>query len=177
VQPEPAQNISDHVNEQSATPVPPETIRPSQTQPEPSATIPSPAYTYNAPDGTSQVSSEKPYDPEDKKKATIWCIVSLGLMFVLPTIAGVITVLVSEYLDSGSALQASMSMIFGGIVSFSPIGAIGTMIYVRIKYPKSIFGKVLMWLYIALAIIAVICVIVVFVMCVNELNRCRNAGW
>lgn len=177
VQPEHSQNISDYANEQPAAPVSPETIRPSQTQAEPSEVIPSTGYTYVAPDGTSQVSSGKPYEPEDKKKATIWCIVSLGLMFVLPMLAGVITVLMNEYLDNGSALQASMSMIFGGIVSFSPIAAIGTMIYVRIKYPKSIFGTVLMWLYIALAIIFVICVIVVFVMCVNELNRCRNAGW
>ena len=53
------------------------------------------------------------------------------------------------------------SYVLGSILTFLMAGcgiaALVLMILVRVKYPQSVFGKVLMWLYIALAILVVVC--------------------
>ena len=45
------------------------------------------------------------------------------------------------------------------------IAGIVLVIYVRVKYPKNIFGKVLMWIYIVLAVLILIAFIVMLVAC------------
>jgi len=57
--------------------------------------------------------------------------------------------------DTSSALDLLMD-IMGSIGSLAMIAGLIIMIYVRVKYPKNVFGKVLMWLFIVGAIIAVI---------------------
>ena len=56
----------------------------------------------------------------------------------------------------------SLVLIFGILGGIGIITGIVLMIVARIKYPKSIFAKVLMWLYIIVLLIAVI----VFVYCI-----------
>ena len=48
------------------------------------------------------------------------------------------------------------------------------MIYVRVKYPNNIFGKVLMWIYIALIVIGIIVLSVVIISCGIAFGACVN---
>ena len=157
--------------------VPPETIRPPRTetvkQPPVAAEMAS-GHAYSAP---ASRKVERPFEPEDQKAANILCIVSLILMFILPFICSIIVVLMMEYLPEDSTITQVAWLILGGITTFSPLLSLGMMIYVRVKYPKSTFGKVLMWLYIAFVVIAVIAIIVVCAACAYEIKRCTDAGW
>lgn len=157
--------------------VPLETIRPPQSQTvqqpgSPVAAAQPSGYSYSTPNTDA---AAKSFEPEDNKKATILCIVSLGLMFAIPLICSIITVLLMDAAADSSAVQ-SITMLFGCITAFSPLAALALMIYTRIRYPKSRFGKILMWIYIAIAILVVIGVIVVFATCMYEVDRCAKSG-
>lgn len=94
---------------------------------------------------------------EDNQKANILCAISLACE-LLPIIASTVFMsLISSanVSDTSSALDLLMD-IMGSIGSLAMIAGLIIMIYVRIKYPKNVFGKVLMWLFIVGAIIAVI---------------------
>ena len=71
------------------------------------------------------------------------------------------------------------SYVLGSILTFLMAGcgiaALVLMILVRVKYPQSVFGKVLMWLYIALAILVVVFIAVTIIACVLAFISCvRN---
>lgn len=62
-----------------------------------------------------------------------------------------------------------------GLISWgSRIAALALMIYVRVKYPNNIFGKVLMWIYIALIVIGIIVLSVVIISCGIAFGACVN---
>ncbi|MBE5865906.1 MAG: hypothetical protein E7292_06820 [Lachnospiraceae bacterium] len=95
--------------------------------------------------------------PDDNQKANILCAISLACE-LLPIIASTVFMsLISSanVSDTSSALDLLMD-IMGSIGSLAMIAGLIIMIYVRVKYPKNVFGKVLMWLFIVGAIIAVI---------------------
>ena len=121
--------------------------------------------------------------PEDERKVNGLCIVSLMCVF-LP---GVFQFL--GYLFFGTWLQRvgrcsvlydriSSAMSVLGIVFL--IAGIVLVIYVRVKYPKNIFGKVLMWIYIVLAVLALIAFIVMLVACTLAcgylIETCQGCG-
>ena len=56
------------------------------------------------------------------------------------------------------------SYVLGSILTFLMAGC-GIAALVRVKYPQSVFGKVLMWLYIALAILVVVFIAVTIIAC------------
>lgn len=60
------------------------------------------------------------------------------------------------------------------------IVAFALVIYVRVKYPKNIFGKILMWIYIAIVIVSILIMIAtilfVYVMCSSMAEGCRGMG-
>ncbi len=154
--------------QEAATPV-----EPVQGNP---ASAPAPDYSYTAPVTAPAKAQEEEFGPEDRKKANILCIVSLGLMFVLPVVFSMILLILYQLGFDEDALGA-ITMVLGTGMTLSEVAALGLMIYVRIKYRKSVFGKVLMWIYISLAILTVITIVVVMVTCVTMLQDCANHGW
>ena len=131
-----------------------------------------------------------PETPEDKAKADKLCKISLLLFFGPQIISAVIfggfyvlSMLLGFDFDSidsfGTDSYDIVSKIFGGIYAVfsllgqaAGIGSFVTMIYVRVKYPKNTFGKVLMWLYIALIATAIIALFVIVAACMTALKDC-----
>ena len=150
----------------------------SQAAPVQNAPAGNSGYSYSAPAASAVPvkSQETEFAPEDKKKANLLCIISLGCMFILPVVFSVILLILSD-IGIDEDVLGVITMILGLGITGSEIAALGLMIYVRIKYPKSTFGKVLMWIYIACAIMVVILTIIVMVACVYLINDCRSHGW
>jgi len=105
--------------------------------------------------------------PEDNKRANILCIISLAcelLPFLLASVFSFFTSTLTEVTEVDLDAASSASDILMNILSTGclllMIAGLAIMIYVRVKYPKNVFGKVLMWLYIVLGTIAIIIFIV-----------------
>ena len=116
--------------------------------------------------------------PEDKKKGNFWSWMSLAcfaggfvvdaLMAVFMGVLNSITYNLTSTANVSEATNvASEAFIaIGGCVSILlAIAALVIMIYVRVKYPKNIFGKVLMWVYIVLFAMYIIFMAVVIIAC------------
>ena len=91
---------------------------------------------YNENIKTSKVVNES---KEDENIPTYICIASL----------------IFTFLGSLIPIARGLSLLIG----------LGLMVYVRIVYPKSTFGKVLMWLYIVFYTIVIILIILLVVAC------------
>ena len=57
------------------------------------------------------------------------------------------------------------------------------IIYVRVKYPKNTFGKVLMWIYIVMFVLYIITMAVIIIACgiacsacIDECEKCGQMG-
>lgn len=120
--------------------------------------------------------------PEDNKKANIISTISIILALGVPILLGVMGWAAVVIFDDLSTTQMQdMSNIgeiitvgFGLISWGSRIAALALMIYVRVKYPNNIFGKVLMWIYIALIVIGIIVLSVVIISCGIAFGACVN---
>ena len=86
-------------------------------------------------------------DPQAKKTANLLCIISLILLFS-PYIMSIVL-----YMPGFPDFLYGISNLATGLLS---LVSIGLMVYVRIKYPKNTFGKVIMWLYIAFLCIPIL---------------------
>lgn len=86
---------------------------------------------------------------EDNKKANLLCIISLLCYFVGPIIFFLVSVVLA-------LLSKTLGTIFNVLVGAPRIAGIVLMIVARIKYPKNTFAKVLMWIYIGFACVAVL---------------------
>lgn len=104
---------------------------------------------------------------EDDKRANILCIISLAceiLPILITSILSIFTSTITELMEVNMDTEASaLSEIFTNIFAIASlllmIAGLTIMIYVRVKYPKNVFGKVLMWLYIVVGIIHLILLI------------------
>ena len=110
--------------------------------------------------------------PEDKKQADKLCIISMILMFAPMVIIFLKNIILGLLFDAGKEefyYNIASSYVLGSILTFLMAGcgiaALVLMILVRVKYPQSVFGKVLMWLYIALAILVVVFIAVTIIAC------------
>ncbi|MDO5154874.1 MAG: hypothetical protein Q4D51_02815 [Eubacteriales bacterium] len=118
---------------------------------------------------------------EEKKTANKLCLISLICM-VLPIVLTIFSIVVLALTTSSDSSEADAIVfnILSAVNGAAVIAAIVLMIYVRIKYPKNIFGKVLMWLYIVIAILIVVAVIVLIVTCLvtcqSCMEQCGNMG-
>lgn len=130
-----------------------------------------------------------PETPEDKAKADKLCKITLLLLFgpqviSLLAVSGFYALSLIFGFDTNSFMESYESNnlignIFGVIYGFisllgqaAGIGSFITMIYVRVKYPKNTFGKVLMWLYIAFIATAIIALFVIVAACMTALKDC-----
>ena len=112
----------------------------------------------------------------DNKKANILCLIALTNMFII-NILGAIVVGITKIIF-GTALAgvgSILSVIVGVLYMLSPIISAAIVIYVRIKYPKNLFGKILMWILIIIAVCIGFIVITTMLFCMwceNELSSC-----
>lgn len=105
--------------------------------------------------------------PEDEKRANILCIISLACE-LLPILVNTIFSLFSSTLkevaevDVQSAVTFSdiLMNVWGTVCVALMIAGLAIMIYVRVRYPQNVFGKVLMWVYIIVGVISIIIFIV-----------------
>jgi hypothetical protein len=127
---------------------------------------------------------------EEKKQGNKFSIISL-VLFVCSIIAdfldGALSALhgITTANNYGEPLSSIIYLliIICTIISWALlIAAFVLMIYVRVKYPKNTFGKVLMWVYISVIVIYMIFIIVIFISiglacgaCIIELENCSTA--
>lgn len=116
------------------------------------------------------------FPPEDHKKANILCVISLGLMFVSSFVFSLFMIGINSS-EISDGIRETLSAIFGFLTTASEVAAIAIMIYVRVKYKRSVFGKVLMWLYIIIGIMILIGAILLISVCIFELEKCSNGVW
>ncbi|MBR1650026.1 MAG: hypothetical protein IJ691_02585 [Lachnospiraceae bacterium] len=113
--------------------------------------------------------------PEPKSYEKLLCFLSLGLYVFGPTASGI-----PMYIVESINLQSDVSSpIFSVLSSFGGVTYIAAwvlMIIARVKYKKSVFAKVLMWVYIGLLVAAIIAVIILVATCINALNNCNCSG-
>ena len=116
--------------------------------------------------------------PEDKKKGNFWSWISLAcfaggfvadalmavFMGVLNSITYNLTSTANAYEVANTASEALIA-IAGCVSMLLAIAALVIMIYVRVKYPKNIFVKVLMWVYIVLFVMYVLFMVAMIIAC------------
>lgn len=107
-------------------------------------------------------------NPDDERKANVFCIASLICVFlprVLQFLGYLLFGTLLQQVGRESVLHDRISGALSALGILSLIAGIVLVIYVRVKYPKNIFGKVLMWIYIVLAVLILIAFIVMLVAC------------
>ena len=107
-------------------------------------------------------------DPDDERKANVFCIASLICVFLPRVLQFLGYLLFGTLLQQVGRESVLYDRISGALSAFGIlflIAGIVLVIYVRVKYPKNIFGKVLMWIYIVLAVLILIAFIVMLVAC------------
>ena len=116
---------------------------------------------------------------EENKKANMLCVISLILKYGVGVIVGIIYGIMGG-LTSVSTTSYSTSSSIGvlgtalsGLASISSLAAFVIMIVVRVKYPKNTFGKVLMWIYIAELILAIIGLVIIIASCAYLIQSCK----
>ena len=95
------------------------------------------------------------YDENDKANKlcgiSLACLVGPGLLCFL---FGALLAILPELETLVDLLFGLLALLDGG----GKIASIVLMIYVRVKYPKNKFGKILMWIYILLIILSLLAV-------------------
>ena len=107
-------------------------------------------------------------DSDDVRKANVFCIASLICVFlprVLQFLGYLLFGTLLQQVGRESVLYDRISGALSALGILFLIAGIVLVIYVRVKYPKNIFGKVLMWIYIVLAVLILIAFIVMLVAC------------
>ena len=107
-------------------------------------------------------------NPDDERKANIFCIASLICVFlprVLQFLGYLLFGTLLQQVGRESVLYDRISGALSALGIVFLIAGIVLVIYVRVKYPKNIFGKVLMWIYIVLAVLILIAFMVMLVAC------------
>ncbi len=100
---------------------------------------------------------------EDNHLADVLCTISLGLYFVVPCILTYIYEIFSK---------APFIVLSLGILSLlSVLAAYVLMIIARIKCPKSVYAKVVMWIYIVLLVMSLLIGAIFIAAC----GACMNA--
>lgn len=115
-------------------------------------------------------------EQNNDKKANILCLIALTNMIVLSILAAIVSGMMEA--TDGTMLAGVgniLGVIVGLLLMLSPIVSAAIVIYVRIKYPKNLFGKILMWILIimlALFILIVVSTMLFCMWCENEMSSC-----
>ena len=119
-----------------------------------------------------QAKGKPEFTRQDKKKANIMCIISLCLTFGMSILFSLIIWILGT---TGMGEESILELTSIGIMILLPayIAGIVLMIIVRVRFRRSVFGKVLMFIYIALAVISLISVVFLVGACIES---CQNAS-
>ncbi|MCR5736369.1 MAG: hypothetical protein K6G64_01805 [Eubacterium sp.] len=109
--------------------------------------------------------------PKENQEAKKWCTLSLLCMFGVPMISLMMDSLASKILGIRGNMMDHIQTFLTSICIIAHIAAWGLMISVRVRYPQSTMGKVLMWLYIVMIFLAVILFVVFIVLLVWALGE------
>lgn len=114
----------------------------------------------------------------DNKNATTLCVISI-ICTVVSVICGPLARFVEVLaVSNGNSVAKTFTGIFTALASLGSLAGLTLMIVARVKYPKSKFAKVLMWVYIAFFILAVTLVILISLAilgsCILLLDECSN---
>lgn len=117
--------------------------------------------------------------PKDNNHlANVLCTISVCLYFGMPFVAFIVYCISGGIMSIGddytSVLASFFSSIVGILSSLSTLAAYVLMIVARVKCPKNTFGKVLMWVYIALFVMGIVTAIILMVACVGMLAACGS---
>ena len=85
------------------------------------------------------------------------------------------TTLVMENSNYSGDFYTVLNMLIFGLIGAAYVGGIVLMIVARVKYPKYLFAKVLMWVYIAMFVTAVATMIISIILLAIACNACINA--
>ena len=107
--------------------------------------------------------------PEDIRKGNILCFISMGCMFGVPILSGIIAAMLSsgDIDNSNSAVMSVIYLLSGG----SDIAAWVLVIIARARY-KNKFSKVLLIIYIVMLALAVIAFIILILACASCVRDC-----
>ena len=125
--------------------------------------------------------------PAEKRAGNIWSLISLlcvifsGLatviiMFFAGALSAVVEIITGTGLSSvndGIFDIAFTLGIFASIILL--IAALVIIIFVRVKYPKNTFGKVLMWIYIVFFAIFIIIIAAIIISCGLACGSCAES--
>lgn len=118
---------------------------------------------------------EPPYSPEEMAKAKKLCIMSL-IFYAAPLAVSVFLYSIFETSSIMDGLVGDMysavSFTFYGAMIASQITGYIFMIIARVKYPKYVFAKVLMWVYIGIFVAEVITTIIMVVLIYVACSTC-----
>lgn len=114
--------------------------------------------------------------PEENERANILCVISLVCEVIPLFLNGIVTSLMTvvddwERSDFSTVLYGVTSSLSGILF----IAGIVLLIIVRVKYPKNVFGKVLMWVYIVIGVIMLLLLIAAVVLLIVACNACVNS--
>lgn len=102
-------------------------------------------------------------EQNNNKQANNLCLISLACA-VGPWVLWMLTDKLQEIAGVGGIFRL-LCNIADTLSGFGWLAAIVLMIYVRVKYPGNLFGKILMWLYIIVIILTILFLIFMFIMC------------
>lgn len=129
---------------------------------------------------TPVVVKQNPVVEEDKNNhlANVLCTISVCLYFGMPFVSFLFYCVTGGMMSYGDDYTSAMASFFSSIVgilsSMSTLAAYVLMIVARVKCPKNTFGKVLMWVYIALFIMGIVTALLLMVTCVGILASCGS---
>ncbi|MBR3825338.1 MAG: hypothetical protein IKJ39_09085 [Lachnospiraceae bacterium] len=112
---------------------------------------------------------------QENKKANILCWISLACAFG-PWMLWMVTDKLKD-VAAGNSLGDVLGVICNvadALSLFGWLAALILMIYVRIKYPKNVFGKILMVLYIIVIILVILFIIFMYIMCSTFVSGCES---
>lgn len=106
----------------------------------------------------------------ENKKANILCIISAALMYGINVIRAlfykkITAFLLENELENVNSLAGNIRGIANALACICPLIGFVLMIYIRVRYPKHIWGKVLMWFTIASIIMSVIYLTLLIIAC------------
>ena len=139
-----------------------------------------PPYGQGVPPHVQNTAPYRQTDPsvftdEDRKKANLLCIISLACYFFIPVVGSGVSAGLASAMSTASGSSGAVDYLYNiitGIGSISWIAAWVLMIYVRVRYSKSIFGKVLMWVYISFIVIAIAAIVAIIIACGKAISEC-----
>ena len=130
-----------------------------------------------APQYTPMPSAPMQESEEDCRRGNLLAGIGLGL-FVLYLIISFGEWGIMEVLDNAERTKEAINLaeIVNGFLLLMPIASFVLMLITRIRYPKNVMGKVLMWVFIVSGILLALFIIAILVTCVACLNECSQAG-